>query len=189
MKQFTRWLHRHKRLREDPLTHLEMLHVQVDRRHDRRALSADEVSRILAAAVSGSECFGFTGTDRRMLYVVALSTGLRAWDLASLTSESHRLMENPPTVTVKAGYSKRRRTDVLPLPSDILQSLKDWLSLKPVGGRLWPGDWAAHRYAGKMLQVDLKAADVAYQTQTDCSPISMRSVTRTSRSWGGMEFR
>ena len=35
IKQFSRWLHRGKRLREDPLIHLEMLNVAVDRRHDR----------------------------------------------------------------------------------------------------------------------------------------------------------
>lgn len=56
------------------------------------SISDDEVSRILAAAAGGDECFGFTGADRRMLYVVALSTGLRASELASLTSESLRLM-------------------------------------------------------------------------------------------------
>lgn len=61
MKQFSRWLSRHKRLREDPLIHLEMLNVAVDRRHDRRALSDDEVSRILAAARTGPKAFGFSG--------------------------------------------------------------------------------------------------------------------------------
>jgi integrase len=72
------------------------------------------------------------------------------------------LLENPPTVTVKAGYSKRRRTDVLPLPSEILEAVRSWLASKPAGQPLWPGDWAEHRYAGKILQVDLLAANVDY---------------------------
>ncbi len=162
IKQFTRWLHRHKRLRNDPLIHLEMLNVQVDRRHDRRALSDAEVSRILDATKAGGEVLGFPAIDRFMLYVVALSTGLRASELASLRPESLCLLDDPATVTVKAGYSKRRRMDVLPLPSEILESLRDWLKAKGAGELLWPGDWAKHRYAGKILQVDLLAANVEY---------------------------
>ena len=162
IKQFTRWLGRHKRLRTDPLIHLEMLNVAVDRRHDRRALSDDEVSRILAAAKNGGDVLGFSPADRHMLYVMALSTGLRASELASLKPESLLLLEDPPTVTVKAGYSKRRRMDVLPLPSEILETVRLWLTSKPAGQPLWPGDWAEHRYAGKILQVDLLAANVDY---------------------------
>jgi integrase/recombinase XerD len=162
IKQLTRWLNRHKRLRTDPLIHLEMLNVAVDRRHDRRALSDDEVSRILAAAKNGGDVLGFSPADRHMLYVMALSTGLRASELASLRPESLLLLENPPTVTVKAGYSKRRRMDVLPLPAEILEAVRLWLASKPAGQPLWPGDWAEHRYAGKILQVDLLAANVDY---------------------------
>ncbi len=163
VKQFTRWLHRHKRLRDDPLIHLEMLNVQVDRRHDRRALSDDEVTRLLKATKEGGTVLGMAASERLMLYVVALSTGLRASELASLNAESLRLLDDPPTVTVKAGYSKRRRRDVLPLPTDILAAVREWLATKPAGGELWPGNWAKNRYAGKILQVDLVAADVAYE--------------------------
>ena len=74
---------------------------------------------------------------------MALSTGLRASELASLRPESLLLLEDPPTVTVKAGYSKRRRMDVLPLPSEILETVRLWLGSKPAGQPLWPGDWAS----------------------------------------------
>ena len=114
IKQFTRWLRLEKRFIDDPLARLEMLNVQVDRRHDRRALSEDEVTRLLKVTLAGESVLGFSPSDRHMLYVMAMSTGLRASELASLTVESLQLEANPPTVTVQAGYSKRRRLDVLP---------------------------------------------------------------------------
>ncbi len=163
IKQFTRWLRLEKRFIDDPLARLEMLNVQVDRRHDRRALGDDDVSRLLAVTLVGEPAFGFAPADRHMLYVMALSTGLRASELASLTPESLGLDVNPPTVTVQAGYSKRRRLDVLPLPADILEAAKTWLKGKPPGERLWPGDWAENRYAAKILPVDLAAAGIPYQ--------------------------
>lgn len=162
IKQFTRWLRLEKRFIDDPLARLEMLNVEVDRRHDRRALSDQDTSKLLAATLAGGVVLGFEPNDRHLLYVLALSTGLRASELASLKPDSLDLDVNPPTVTVRAGYSKRRRLDVLPLPSDILQIARTWLKTKMPGQPLWPGDWAEHRYAGKILQVDLKAAGIPY---------------------------
>ncbi|MEZ6145560.1 MAG: site-specific integrase [Planctomycetaceae bacterium] len=163
IKQFTRWLQRHKRLQDDPLTHLEMLNVAVDRRHDRRALTDDEVSRLLKATLQGKPIFGVSPEDRHMLYVMALSTGLRASELGSLRKESLSLDSNPPTVQVKAGYSKRRRLDILPIPTEILPAARQWLATKKDGALLWPSKWAKNRAAGKMLKQDLQAAEIEYQ--------------------------
>ncbi len=163
IKQFTRWLRLEKRFVDDPLIRLEMLNVQVDRRHDRRALSEAEVDNLLEVTLSGDRVLGFSPHDRHMLYVMAMSTGLRASELASLTPESLQLDCNPPTVTVQAGYSKRRRLDVLPLPADIVESARNWLKSKRAGERLLPGEWAVNKYAGKMLKVDLKRAGIPYK--------------------------
>lgn len=136
--------------------------MQVDRRHDRRALSDEEVSKLLIATLNGKIAYRFEPMERMMLYIMALSTGLRASELASLTTDGLDLDASPPTVTVKAGYSKRRRLDILPLPKDILEQARDWLSGKKKSDKLWPGDWASNKYAGKMLQIDLAVAEVPY---------------------------
>ena len=162
IKQFTRWLRLEKRFVDDPLTRLEMLNVEVDRRHDRRALNDEEVGKLLAATQSGKKVYGFEPADREMLYIMALSSGLRASELASLTTDGLDLESSPPIVTVQAGYSKRRRRDILPLPADILSAAREWLSVRPIGQPLWPGNWAANKYAGKMLQIDLEAAGIPY---------------------------
>ena len=102
------------------------------------------------------------GSDRAMLYAVAAYTGLRASELASLTRQSFRLDDATPTVTVQAAYSKHRRQDVLPLHPSLVAMLRPWLAAKPTWGRIWPGKWAEHKTAGKMMQVDLQAAGVEY---------------------------
>ncbi len=52
--------------------------------------------------------------------------------------------------------------DILPLPTQILEQARIWLSAKAKGAKLWPGEWAANKYAGKMLQIDLAEAGVPY---------------------------
>jgi integrase len=51
---------------------------------------------------------GLDATDRLMLYRVALGTGFRAGEIASLTPASFDLGAAPPTVTVAAGQSRAR---------------------------------------------------------------------------------
>ena len=52
IKGFTRWLHRDKRLRHDPLVTLEKFNEATDQRRTRRELSADEFGKLLSAAQS-----------------------------------------------------------------------------------------------------------------------------------------
>ncbi len=164
VKQFARWCRRGKRgLMDDPLASLEMLNVETDRRHDRRALSDDEITKLLTATMTNGIVLTFEPVERYMLYVFSLHTGLRASELASLTPDSIDLHTNPPTISVQAGYSKRRRLDVLPLPANVMDQLRSWLSGKTTGVPLWPGDWAKHKYAGKILQADLAKAEIPYK--------------------------
>ena len=91
IKQFSRWLVRDRRMPDDPLAHLAMLNVKTDRRHDRRALTADEFSRLIDAAMVGPEVVCIPGPDRAMMYVLAAWTGYRKTEISSLTKRSLRL--------------------------------------------------------------------------------------------------
>jgi len=133
LKQFTRWLWRDGRAREDALVHLAGYNVQLDRRHDRRALTDDELARLIRAAEKGQKVRAMTGPERAMLYQLAVGTGFRANELRSLTPESFDLDADPPTVTVQAGYSKRRRMDVQPIRCDLADLLRPWLAGKKAG--------------------------------------------------------
>src|SRR4029077_12467157 len=96
------------------------------------------------------------GKDRRMLYIVAASSGFRCSELASLTPESFDLASDSPCVVVEAAYSKRRRRDTQPLPRELAPVLLAWLQNKPARQVLWPGGWINH--AAKMVRSDLAAA-------------------------------
>jgi integrase len=111
---FARWMVREGRATENPLLGLRKVNERTDRRHDRRALSVDELRWLLDTTRNGPERFGMSGAGRALLYKLAVETGLRAGELASLTRASFALDGDKPTVIVQAGYSKHRREDVLP---------------------------------------------------------------------------
>jgi len=164
IKQFSRWLWRDGRLREDTLAHLSGYNVKLDRRHDRRALTDDEVTRLIEAAERGPKVGGMTGPERATLYRVALGTGFRANEIRSLMPESFDLNADPPTVTVEAGYSKRRRCDEQPIRTDLAELLRAYLTDKPKNK-------AAFRLPdkpGKTLRVDLDTAGIPYRDGAGC---------------------
>lgn len=129
-KGFFRWLVREGRLHENPVIHLSKLNDQTDRRHDRRALTDDEIARLLEAAEGGPKRLGIEGRDRAILYKTAAMTGLRSRELRSLTVGSFALSGDAPTVTVAAAYSKRRRSDTQPIPTALATELRSYFGMR-----------------------------------------------------------
>ena len=161
IKAFTRWLVSDRRATEDPLAHLKGFNVKTDRRHDRRALSEEEVERLLAVADQGEVFLGISGSDRGMLYRLALGTGFRSSELRSLTPESFNLDTTPPTLTVAAAYSKHRRTDVQPIQPSLASAVAAWLATKAKGKSVFatmPAKW----HVAKLIRHDLLVARVAW---------------------------
>ena len=130
-------------------------------------------------------------------------TGLRAAELASLTPASFDLAADMPTVTLEAGYSKRRREDVLPLHPDLVARLRKWLQEREraadgdsvtlllnhaadtKSGPLFPGTWAEK--AAKMLRVDLDAAGIGYTTDAGIADFhSLRHTFISNLAAGGV---
>jgi integrase len=142
-----------------------MLNTRLDRRHDRRALGPEEFARLVEAAQSGPPVESIPGHDRAMMYVLAAWTGYRRGEIGSLTLRSLYLDDDPPTATVAAGYSKRRRQDTQVLHPEVVKRLREWLATKgemdpstplfPVSKGL-PG--ANERKTSKMMRRDLAAA-------------------------------
>src|SRR5262249_30605102 len=113
IKQFARWLVKDRRKTENPLAHLDGGNVRLDRRHERRELSEDELAYLLDSTRRAGCVRKMNGPDREVLYLVSVYTGLRASELASLTPESFALDDDTPTLTVEAAYSKHRRKDTV----------------------------------------------------------------------------
>lgn len=158
-KGFCRWMVDEGRASRSPVEHLEGPNVRIDPRHARRALSVEELRRLLKATRKGQIVLGMSGQARALLYRLAVETGLRAGELASLTPASFDLHNRPATVSVTAAHTKRRRHDVLPLRADTAAELDAWL-------RDTPEQTKAFRIPlgrlARMMRADLAAAGLDY---------------------------
>jgi len=162
VKQFCRWMVKDGRASESPVAHLDGRNVRTDRRHERRALSVDELRRLLTAAKGGLEHHSMAGPERAMLYRLAVETGLRAAELASLTRASFALNGPRPTVTLLAAYSKHRREDVLLLRPDLAAELRAHLAGKLPAAPAFERMPTSYRTA-VMFKADLAAAGITYR--------------------------
>ena len=160
VKGFSRWLWKQRLTPEDALLDLGLFNSETDRRHIRREMSTEEVHWLLDVTEQRTlPEHGAPGPTRAMCYRLAGATGFRASELRSLSIDSFDLDATPPTCTVEAGYSKRRKRDVQPLPEALVEPLRAWLSGFDPGEPVFAG------IAGdtaRMLRSDLAAARAAW---------------------------
>ncbi len=160
VKGFSRWLWAQRLTPEDALLGLGLFNAATDRRHIRREMEADAVRWLLDVTEGRTTPdHGAPGPTRAMCYRVAAATGFRASELRSLTTDSFSLDAEPPTCSVAAGYSKRRRHDVQPLPEAIVEPLRKWLLGFAPGERVFA---TIARDTARMLRSDLAAARKAW---------------------------
>ena len=160
IKSFTRWLWTEKRISHEPLAGLRQFNEATDRRHERRAMTPEEVDELLRFTEGyTSPNHNLTGPDRAKLYRLAFGTGFRANELRSLTPASFDLASDPPTITVAAAYSKRRRHDVQPIRVDLAELLRPWLDTKQPDKRVFG---KLPEATARMLRSDLAAARSAW---------------------------
>jgi len=177
----------------NPLDSLTLLNTTTDIRRARRELTAEELHRLFLAARSSPRMYrGLTGVDRYFLYLVAAGTGFRANSLANLTPADFNL--NDGTVTLAARFAKNRRTKVQPLPKDVSEALRDYISDKPANSPLWGGTWATGHKGAEMIRVDLSAASIAYTVEGPDGPEfadfhSLRHSYLTLGSRSGIDLR
>ncbi len=170
IRQFTRWLVRQGRLVQDPLRNLSVPSSgkASSPGRKRRALTTEEIVRLLQAARSSSWRFrGLTGPDREMLYLLALTTGLRCGELRHVVPAGLQLEQEPYQVRVEAGYTKNGQQAEQPLPREVARALRHYLAQRhgttPANGPLFPGSW--FQRAAEMLRRDLARAGIPYQTE------------------------
>ncbi len=159
-KSFCHWAMKTGRATSNPLAFLQPVNAKADRRHDRRALTPDELRQLLNAARAGRYRFGMTGEARAMLYRLAAETGLRAGELRSLTAGAFALSGNEPSVTVRAGYTKNGQEATLPLRADTAAALREYLAGKT--SKTIAFNMPSSDYTADMLKADLGAARKAW---------------------------
>jgi integrase len=157
-KIFVRWCQRNGRLRDNPLDGVTGYNVKEDPRHDRRTIALDELRRIIEAAHRGPNVMGITGPTRALIYRLAVATGLRYSEIASIAPESFDW--KAPSVTVAACYTKNGQTAVLPLPSDLADDLAAFVATLAPGSPVFP---LPTRKGAVILRHDLRAAGIPYR--------------------------
>ena len=142
---------------------LSLKRLSVTETQKRRAATAAELAKILKTTEGGPELYGLTGHERVMLYRLALNTGFRVSELASLSPASFYLAAKPPYVYLTAASAKNKTEVDQPLPMPLVAPLKAFLKGLPADDLIWPGDWRLS--AAEMLRTDLTAAGVDHETR------------------------
>ena len=166
LRAFSRFLWHAEITDTDVLRGLKILNARVDRRHVRRALSADELDRLIKATEARGETikgkgWSLSGPDRAMLYRVAVYSGLRASELRSLTPESIDL--DLCVIRLAASSAKNRTDAVLPLHQALVEALKPWIADRPKGQPLWGGRW--NQMAASLIRRDLRLCGGSYRDE------------------------
>jgi len=177
LKAFLAWMVQDRRTNENPLIHLKALNAKVDRRHERRALSVDELRLLLEKTEGQPNRFNMTGSERAMLYRLAVETGLRAGELRSLTVSSFDL--EGLKIKLEAAYSKHRREDILPLRTDTAQQLQAFLAGKMPGTTVFRMPSPSN--VVRMFRKDLEAAGISYRDESG-KVIDFHSLRHTTAS-------
>jgi integrase len=184
---FTRWAKARRKLEYDPLEGLTKPEVgDDDRAHPRRALTVDEVSALLNAAARRPvaelmtvrvgqnkgkleakvrpailERARILGINRRLAYLVAVWTGLRREELEQLEWRDVLLDVELPFIQLRAGVTKSKRADALPLHPQLAAEL---LAFKPANAQ--PTDRVLPVVpAMNVMRLDLKFAGIDYGDQ------------------------
>ena len=111
---FLRWLVVQGLARENPLQHVQRIDTRGRSKQFRRALTRDELGRLLAVAPP----------HRRIVYLTAAFTGLRRAELSSLRWSDVELVPGSACIRVRASMSKNRKAAVLPMHDELAAALR-----------------------------------------------------------------
>jgi integrase len=169
IKSFASWMLDSRRCEVNPLIGIKKLTETNDKRHERRALTSEEFTRLFEAAYNSPDAVqGIDGQSRATIYLTAALTGLRRKELASLTRPDFRLDDSEPAVRIQGAYSKNKKTDEIPLHPALVDRLRAYFDQtvpddgQPVFPLRYPG--GGIRATSRMMKHDCKAAGIQYKT-------------------------
>ena len=155
MITFANWAMKNNCLAANPFGRVPKARELADRRHERRALSQEEIVKLLKAAEErpaaeiNSKRFKaakdattmkvhdfqiqkaeLLGLERKLFYATMIYTGLRKSEIASITLGQVFLNHEIPHIVLAAKDEKSRRGATLPLHPELVTPLKKWIELK-----------------------------------------------------------
>jgi len=162
---FGNWSKQTGLLESNPVAYVPRLDTSVDRRRIRRALTDDELGRLIAVARKGG---------RDAWYLGAVLAGLRKGDLQQLKWADVNFSEM--TITVRGG--KAKRVDVIPMHRQLADALQQRLERQPALGqaRVFPTTVTDRTRHKDFLKAGLAREEVVRDAQGD--PIMVGSGQR-----------
>jgi len=155
---FANWAVKMGRLASNPFERVPRADVKIDRRRTRRALTEDELVRLLDVARRRPLLDRMTvhrgprkgevyaklrpevrrrlerlGRERALIYKTLVLTGLRKNELATLTVGQLVLDAKPAYLVLDAAHEKSREGNTIPLRADLAAELREWLREKAQG--------------------------------------------------------
>jgi len=152
---FGNWCVGSRRLLNNPFAKVPKADANADPRRKRRAMTEDELRRLLAVASRRPLVDAMTvrrgkqkgkavavlreetrcrldrlGWERALIYKTLVLTGLRKGELASLTVGQMVLDAPLPYLVLNAADEKNREGSTIPLRTDLAADLRDWLADK-----------------------------------------------------------
>jgi integrase len=146
------------RTRENLLRRVAGFNVKEDPQHERRTISLEELRRLIEAAEMGRTFKSMTGQMRALCYRLAVASGLRYSELASVTPESFDWKAG--AVDIKAAYAKNGQTATLSIPDDLAADLVRYVASLPSGRPIFP---LPRDKGAAMVRMDLEAAGIPYR--------------------------
>ena len=163
MKQFCRWLIDNNRIYDNPVAMLKPIKLNSGNTAQRRALTEEEITGLLQAAMHNpSKHNGLNGQERALVYQLALYTGLRLNEIRTLARSDFDFEHH--TVTVRDINSKNSNTDVLPLKEVLGRQLEDYFCSNPALPKARAFKKMGER-GYRMIQKDLANANIDYITE------------------------
>ena len=149
---FCNWAESKKYLRYNPFKTIPVQREDLDVRRERRALTGEEIGKLLKAAQERplfrkkraddyiKQKAIRKGLERKLIYATLLYTGLRKNELASITFGQVFLDDKIPHIFLKAPNAKSRKAAKLPLHPELIVQLKEWVTLREKEGTVSPQD-------------------------------------------------
>ena len=114
------WMERHERIERNPLKHVQKVQVMGREVRVRRAFTDEEMGRLLQVA-----------GKRKVVYLMAVYTGLRRGELTKLLRTDLNLEAAQPAITVRASTTKNHKQAVIALHSDVVAELRNVVAKLP----------------------------------------------------------
>ena len=175
IKSFAQYLTDSELLSSNPLKSIRKLNQEIGQRKKRRAMTAEEIERLLKAAASRKYREKEKSDEQVLIYKLLLGTGLRSTELSLLTLNQIDFERN--RLTIEAAKTKNKKADVLPMRLELVQLVKEWVashSIQP-HGRIFRSNKNSIR---RSFYGDLKAAGIE-RVGEDGRSIDVHSLRKT----------